>query len=656
MYARVKNPAFLAVLLLVPAGLPAQWTPELSMKVRNVSAAVPSPDGRLAAWTETYPLMEGEKSESLTQVFLAKADGSNRIQLTRGEKSSNAPSFSPDSNWVFFASDRNGKRNLYRIPVDGGEAEMLTNWTGTLGAYSISPNGKWIAFSGREAETGEERAKSEKRDFRVIDENPRNQSLWLIAVEADIDGKRPVKKIAAGPYNVGAFDWSPNSQRVAFETRPTPDADDARKADILEAQIETDEIRPVAATAAMESQPRYSPDGRFLAYVRSNQTAKVIDGHRIVLLTLTDLKSRELPPTPDESPSLGGWARDSSRLYFSEGRGTRTVLYTMPVDGPPAVVFQAARGTFGPGVVFNRAGTHAGLTIQASDQPVEAYVMELAALKPVRVSAANVNLPKQPLGETSVIRFKAKDGKDIEGLLTLPVNYDKSKRYPLILNIHGGPAGAFSETFIGASGLYPIASFAARGWAVLRVNPRGSTNYGLPFRSANVNDWGGGDFQDLMSGVDHVIAMGVADPNRLAVMGWSYGGYMTNWVITQTNRFKCAAAGAGLSNLISMWGTNDIPSALDDYFEGAWYEQPERYIRMSPLANIKNVTTPELILHGEADIRVPTSQGYEMYNALKRKGVPTEMVVYPRTPHGPQEPKFVLDIMHRHIDWVAKYV
>ncbi len=557
---------------------------------------------------------------------------------------------------MFFGSDRSGKRNIYRIPVDGGEAEALTNWTGTLGAFSVSPNGKWVAFAAREPDNDEERAKREKRDFRVLDENPHNQSLWIVPVEPDVNGKRAVKKVAAGPYNVGQFDWSPNSTRIAFETRPTPDADDNRKSDILEVAIETGEVRNIAATQATEAQPRYSPDGRYLAYVRSNLTAKRIDGNRIVLLTLADLKSRELPASPDESPQLDSWARDSSKIFFSEGLRTRAALYAMPVDGPPTIVFQRDRGTFGPGVVFNRSGTYAGTTMQTPDEPVEAYVMQVASMKPVRVSAANVDLPKTGLGETRVIKWKSKDGKEIEGLLTLPVNYDKSKKYPLILNIHGGPAGAFNETFIGASGLYPIASFAARGWAVLRANPRGSTNYGLPFRAANANDWGGGDYQDLMSGVDAVIQMGVADPNRLAVMGWSYGGYMTNWVITQTNRFKCAAAGAGLSNLISMWGTNDIPTTLDDYFDGTWYEQPDRYIKMSPLAHVGNVTTPELVLHGEADIRVPTSQGYEMYHALKRKGVPAEMVVYPRTPHGPQEPKFVLDIMHRHIDWVAKYI
>ena len=641
------------LLLLLPTALFAQWTPELSMKVKTVTSPLPSPDGRLCAWTQTQSVMDGEKSETLTHVFLARADGSGRMQLTRGDKSANAPAFSPDSAWVFFASDRSGKRNVFRIPVDGGESEMLTSWTGTIGTFSISPNGKWIAFTGREADNDEEPARKAKLDFRVIDDSPKNQSLWLVPVEPDVHGKRPAKKAAAGPYHVGAFDWSPDSRRIAYETRPTPDADDGRKADILEVEIETGRIRAVANTPATESSPRYSPDGRTLAFVRTSQTAKRIDGARIALVNLADLKSRDLPATPDETPNLAGWVKD--RLYFSEGRGTRSVLYAMPVDGPPVVVFQPAKGTFGALVALNRTGTHAGLAMQASDEPVEAFVTESGSIQPVRVSAANTDLPKQPIGETRVIRWKSKDGKDVEGLLTLPVNYEKSKRYPLILNIHGGPAGAFGETFIGASG-YPIASFAARGWAVLRANPRGSTGYGLTFRSSNINDWGGGDFQDLMTGVDNVIQQGIADPDRLAVMGWSYGGYMTNWVITQTTRFKAAAAGAGLSNLISMWGTNDIPSTLDDYFEGAWYEQPERYIRMSPLAHIDKATTPTLILHGEADIRVPTTQGYEMYSGLKRKGVPAEMVVYPRTPHGPQEPKFVLDIMRRHIDWVAKYI
>ena len=273
-----------------------------------------------------------------------------------------------------------------------------------------------------------------------------------------------------------------------------------------------------------------------------------------------------------------------------------------------------------------------------------------------RVSDANGELPKLPIGETKHISWKAADGMDIEGLLTYPVTYQPLKKYPMVLVIHGGPAGDFEDPFLGRYGTYSIAAFAAKGYAVLRVNPRGSSGYGRTFRFANMNDWGGKDFQDLMSGVDYVIGMGVADSDRLAVMGWSYGGFMTSWVITHTHRFKAASVGAALPDLWSMSGTTDIPGFLSNYFGGEPWDKFDGYFNHSPMAFVKGVTTPTLILHGEADVRVPTSQGYELYQALKRQGVTTEMVVYPRTPHGPREPKFLLDIMQRRLDWVEKYV
>jgi dipeptidyl aminopeptidase/acylaminoacyl peptidase len=644
------------VIFVIAGGLcvaegPQQWTPELSMQVRSVAEVLPSPDGKTMLWTETAPVMTPEKSEMNTQVFLAHADGAHRLQLTYGEKSANSAEFSADGQAVLFASERTGKRNIFRIAVDGGEAESLTDWKGTLGAFHVSPNGKRIAFTATPDRPEIENAKKMKLDFRVVDEDPANQALYVIPVEEDVEGRRPVKKLASGPFTVGAFNWSPDSRSIAFETRPSPDADLALKADLSEVDVESGTVHVIANTEATEAGPHYSPDGRYLAYVRT--VAKPVPPARIVLRTRADGRERELPATPDEQPNLEGWSGDSNRLYFTEWKGTRVVLYAMPVDGPPQPVL-VPKGTMGS-LRLNARGTFAGVALQSSSEPVEAYALDLQAPQPVRVSAANVNLPKPPLGETSVVHWK-NGGEDLEGLLTLPVGYEKGKKYPLILNIHGGPSGAFGETFIGASGLYPIASFAAHGYAVLRVNPRGSVGYGNKFRAENINDWGGGDYRDLMSGVDHVIAMGVADPNRLAVMGWSYGGYMTNWVITQTTRFKAAATGAGLSNMISMWGTNDIPTLIDDYFSGPPMEQTDRYWKQSPLYYVKNVTTPTLILHGEIDPRVPTGQGYEMYNALKRRGVETSMVVYPRTQHGPQEPKFILDIMQRHLDWVAKHL
>jgi dipeptidyl aminopeptidase/acylaminoacyl peptidase len=637
------------------ADAPKGWTPELSMRVKTIPEALPSPDGRLVVWAESRAVIETEKSETNTQLFLAHADGTQRFQLTYGDKSADAPDFSPDSRYVFFASERAGKRNIYRIPVDGGEAEALTDWKGSVSAYHVSPDGKWIAFAATPERPETDLAKKQKRDFRVLDEDLPDKALYLVPVDQDIDGKRPLRKLVSGPFSVGAFHWSPDSRRIAFESRPTPEANDNRRADISEVEVESGTLHPIAATGATETEPLYSPDGRYLAFVRSSDPPGRLTPDHIILRTRADGKDRELPVTPDESPNLLGWDAASRHVFFTEWKGTRVVLYAIPVDGPATAVF-TPKGTFGPGIHLNARGTVAGLALQDANEPVEAFALDLQTLRPVQVSAANAGLEKPPLGETKVIRWKAADGPEIEGLLTLPVGYEQGKRYPLILNIHGGPAGAFGETFIGASGLYPIAAFASHGYAVLRANPRGSTGYGGKFRRSNLNDWGGGDYRDLMAGVDRVIAMGVADPNRLAVMGWSYGGYMTNWVVTQTTRFKAAATGAGLTDLISMWGTNDIPSTLDDYFTGPFYEQRDRYIQMSPLYHVRNVTTPLLVLHGEIDPRVPTGQGYEMYNALKRRGVETTMVVYPRTQHGPQEPKFILDIMHRHIDWVEKHL
>ena len=636
-----------------PPAPPTAWTPEISMQVQPVADVVPSPDGKLVAYTQSHAVMETEKSEIDTQIFIAAADGSHRTQLTRGEKSATAPEFSPDSRYVYFSSERSGKPNLWRIPVDGGEAEMLTDWKGEIGAFHVSPDGKWVAFAGMEPRADEEKAKKEKRDFRVIDENPKNHSLWVVAAEPDSQEKRTPRHLNT-PGHATGFDWSPDSRAIAFAHQPTPGADDWTKSDISEVTVETGDVRPIAATAAAEHSPYYSPDGRYLAFVRSTDPARWAGMDRIVLLTRQSGEARELPPTFDERPALLGWA-DSARMLFTEARGTATIVYAMPVDGQPNPMYEPRHGTLQAGRV-NATGTAFGFAAETWNEPPEAYMLRVGESVPQRVSSANLELPKLPIGETKRVAWKAADGLDIEGLLTYPVGYEPLKKYPLVLVIHGGPTGVFQDSFLGRYGLYPYATFAARGYAVLRINPRGSSGYGRTFRFANMNDWGGKDFLDLMAGVDEAIKMGVADPDRLAVMGWSYGGFMTSWVVTHTHRFKAAAVGAGVTDLWSFTGTSDIPGFLPDYFSGEPWNSFDGYFNHSPMAFVKGVTTPTLILHGEADVRVPTTQGYEFYNALKRQGVTTKMVVYPRTPHGPREPKFLLDIMQRHLDWVDQHL
>ncbi len=345
-----------------------------------------------------------------------------------------------------------------------------------------------------------------------------------------------------------------------------------------------------------------------------------------------------------------GWSSDGHSIYCGEVKGTRSQLYTLPLRGEPSPLSNWD-GAASAGVHLSRDGKTAGFAWEWTDKAPEAYVTKTDNFEPIVVSRINLRLPKAPLGETQVIRWKSADGREIEGLLTYPVNYKPGRRVPLLLVVHGGPAGVYLQSFVAAPSPYPVAAFASHGYAVLRANPRGSSGYGKEFRYANYKDWGGKDYQDLMAGVDHVIKMGVADPDKLGVMGWSYGGFMTSWIITQTKRFKAASVGAGVTNLTSFTGTADIPGFLPDYFGGEFWNGDQLYRDHSPVYKTKGVSTPTLIQHGEADERVPISQGKELFNSLKRQGCPVKMVVYPRTTHGIREPRLYLDAMKRNLEW-----
>lgn len=647
---------FLACGATLLAQAPQSWTPEFTLQFQNVTSVTVSPDGKMAAWVQTKPVVEAEKSEQHSQIWVGMTNGSRRYQLTRGEQSASNPQWSPDSARILFTSSRGGaSAQIFSITVAGGEAEKLTEFKGSISGFAISPDGKTLAFTGAETNADEEKAKKEKRDMRVVDRPTDSHTLYSISVAADADGKRKQQKMVDAKYHIVNFDWSPDSRSIVFERWPATKFENWFKADVSEVDVTSGVVKDLAATSAAESSPHYSPDGKYVAMTRSSAKPKWAFENRITLIARANGEARELPATYDEQPRIIGWSRDSSKVFFGESKRTRNYIGAMPVDGPPAVFFETARGVFTADL--NATGTHFGMTFESPDTAAEAFVMpvEGSASAMKRLSQANVNIPKPAMGRTEAIRWKSKDGLEIEGLLTYPVNYEKGQKVPLILNIHGGPTGVFNESFTGKSALYPIAVFASKGYAVLRPNPRGSGGYGKQFRFANYNDWGGKDYEDDQAGVDKVIEMGVADPDRLAIMGWSYGGFMTSWTITQTKRFKAAVVGAAVTNLWSFTGTADIPGFIPDYFGGEPWENFETYRKHSPITYIKNVVTPTLILHGEADDRVPVGQGYEYYNALKRQGGIAKMVVYPRQPHGPREPKFVLDIMQRHVEWVEKY-
>ncbi|HVN80418.1 MAG TPA: S9 family peptidase [Terriglobia bacterium] len=666
---------FTSLLWVATALAQEVWTPEISLKVQGINDVVPSPDGRLVAYTQTRAVVESEKSEWLSHIFLGQTNGIQPLQLTRGEIGAGSPAFSPDGRFVYFLSARSGKQNLWRIPVSGGESEKVTDWKGVLDAFKVSRDGLWIALIGAEPSEKEEKARKEKRDWRVMDDDPKGSSIWLLPATVDSAGHRPIRRLLSASYHVANIDWSPDSKSIAFEHRPDSGEDSWTRSDLSEVETANGKVRDLAVTGAAEGEPQYSPDGRFLMYMRTPDPARWAGQEEVVLLPVGGGVPRVVPTPFDEGPTIAGlwdgfypsliprmamgvvlgWASDSQRLLFAGEKGTHFLLYAVSLDGRTTAAYAPQRGIL-RGARLNANGTHVGFSQESPGEPPEAFVMNLSGGPPARVSLANSDLPKLSMGVTKKISWKSKDGLEIEGLLTLPVGYGSGNRVPLVLVIHGGPMSYFNESFVGNHGIYPLATFAGKGYAVLRPNIRGSGGYGRTFRLANLNDWGGKDYEDLMAGVDSVITMGVADPDRLAVMGWSYGGYMTSWVITQTKRFKAAVVGAGVTNLWSFDGTTDIPGFLPDYFSGEPWDKFEAYYKHSAMAHVKGVTTPTLILHGEADLRVPISQGYELYNALKRQGVTTEMVVYPRMAHGPSDPKFELDIMQRHLEWLERYL
>ncbi len=641
------------------------WTPDLAMMVKRVSSVRVSPNGLRVAYVVGSAVMEGEKSEWLSEIHVAHSDGKSSIQLTQGEKSSTSPEWSPDGNWIAFLSFRGVKtdpgtdprNNLWRIRVDGGEAEQLTEEKGEINAFAWSPDGKQISYCMTDPKNvEEEKAAKEKRDWRVIDESPKVVRLYLVSVEKNGQGSRLVRNLTSQEFSINpnSIGWSPDGKNIVFSHTPTAKADDWTKADISILDVGTGKYQTMASTAAAETDPFFSPDGLWIAYSRSDIPPSWAQSGRVQIVSSRGGAPKSLGLTYDQKPKIVGWSADGKRVLVSETYRTASRVYALPVDGS-APIDLTPSDLIVESPALNASRTRMGFTSQSTEKPVEAFLSSLDRFEPIQISHVQ-NFPELSLGKTEIISWRSSDGKEIEGLLTYPNEYQPGMRAPLLVIVHGGPTGVFASSFTGSPSPYPVAAFAARGYAVLRCNVRGSSGYGRDFRYSNYRDWGGGDYRDILAGADALIEKGIADANRLGIMGWSYGGYMTSWVITQTKRFKAASVGAGVTNLMSFTGTADIPSFLPDYFGGEHWDILDLWRAHSAMFNVRGVSTPTLIQHGEADLRVPISQGYEFYNALKRQNVPVQMVVYPRQPHGLQEPKFLLDAMQRNLDWFDRWV
>jgi dipeptidyl aminopeptidase/acylaminoacyl peptidase len=641
-------------------------TPKKMMDTKIISDVQLSPNNEHVLFVATEAMMTAEKTAYRSYIFKAKANGEEAPYLfSTSEHSSSQPRWSPDGKWIAFLSDRTGSKNLYLIPSEGGEAIALTNAKKDVQNFSWSPDSRKIAFV-REDEKEVFRNRSNKAF--VYKQDTTINRLWTV----DVLSKEPEAKswttdefCVRGCGDFGTiqteFDWSSDGKKIVFAFSPSLGFDAFHlDSSIAVLDLETGAITPWAKKMYYEALPRFSPDGQSVAYLCSDSENRYAMNRRVALRSLTDEEGFQLlAPTFNAGPfiagqSLLGWSQDGKSVLFYEPKETKFHVVFLSIDGLSFEEWEVGDYFFkDPSLSYDR--TKIGCVVQAPGNPPEAYVTEIDHFRPIQISRLNEGLFPESKMETEKVFWDSIDGEKIEGLLTYPANYQEGRTYPMLLVIHGGPMGFFDETFLGTPNPYPLASFAEAGFAILRPNPRGSCGYGEKFRCSNYGDWGGMDFHDIMAGVDAMIARGIADPEKLGVMGWSYGGYMTAWAITQTKRFKAASMGAGLCNLISMIGTTDLYRFMDDYL-GDFFKSPDLYYGRSPIFHIQNIETPCLIQHGLDDKRVPVSQAYEFYHALAHTGKDVKLVLYPTTGHRFTDPKLQLEALEENLAWFQKHL
>ena len=631
----------------VPAGsLRAQDTPkpaepklltaDVLLNLRNISDLQFSPDGTRLAFVVMEPA-KGEQRVRHIWIY-DKVSGVVR-QFTFSAKSESNPRWSPDGKELAFLSNRDGDQQIYRMRADGGEAVAITKGKRPVKDFEWSPDGKQIAFLAPDAKTeNEEKKEKDKDDARVADREDKQARLWIVNLASS-----EVHALTLPNWRVTSLTWVPSGDRIIVSATDTPSVDRETNR-IFEVSLPGERTKQLAAPHGPFDELRISPDGKFLAYRGCR-----VDGpepHDLFLQPLTGGASQNLTGASiDRYIAQFRWRSDGG-LVAAAADGFRSKFMAFDRGRMQEDLPSLASN---PGQFAVSAAGEIAFAGQSGTEPQEIWIWDQKTA-PKQISRLNMALQGYGLSKPEYFKYKSFDGLEIEAELLKPPSYLGGVKLPLIALIHGGPTGRWSDAVETWGQLLVV-----RGYAVFYPNVRGSIGYGHKFIEANRGDWGGGDFKDVMAGVDELIARGVADPERLGIGGWSYGGYMAEWAITQTTRFKAAVSGAGMANLISEYGTEEHP-ASDEWFFSVPYEKPEGFLNSSPFLYVKNAKTPTLILQGEADTVDPLGQSQELYRGLKRYGVETELVVYPREPHGFHEEKHLLDRLNRILAWYDKYL
>jgi dipeptidyl aminopeptidase/acylaminoacyl peptidase len=623
--------------------------------VRGFREVALSPNGRSVAWVEMLPGKAGTPTaHSAIHIADLGKPGAKPRHVTAGDGTAGCAehglAWSPDGKRLAFLSDweKEGQLQVYVTPAEGGTARKLTDLTGFLDEPRWSPDGKTLAILFTEnAHRAAGPVQAGAPETGVIEEQVYEQRLTLI----DADSGR-AKAVSPADLYVYEYDWSPDGKQLALIGAPGSGDDNWYIAQLYVLTASAGAIRSILKPSMQIAVPRWSPDGKSLAFIGGLMSDEGANGGDIYTISAGGGEPRNLTPNLKASANWLAWQPDTGQIQFTElVDGCSGVAVLDPATGRVQTLWtgpETISAGQGLDLALSRDHKVSAVIRQSFQQPPEVWAGPVGDWEQV----THANREARPAwGEARSLHWKS-DDFTVQGWLLYPRDFDPKQHYPLVVSVHGGPAWASRPHWPGT--FFDLSVLAAQGSFVFSPNPRGSFGQGEAFTRANVKDFGHGDLRDILAGVDEALKSAPIDEKQLGIAGWSYGGYMTMWAVTQTRRFRSAVAGAGIVNWQSYYGQNGIDQWLLPYFGASVYDDPAVYARCSPIDFIKRVQTPTLVLVGERDEECPAPQSREFWHALKTLDVPTQLVIYPGEGHLVSQPEHRRDIMRRTAAWLRE--